>query len=251
MFRVIGCALMLCVMGPDFPCDAATPEDDVKLLERHGLDTDGLGLKKSVFFNELVLSEDQFTQVVEAMVRLKTIQEIRFNKTPLFPVFTRELPKLGDVVGLSFSGVDLDATTVRAASQLKRLRGISITNCRLTGDIVSELSRCNNLGSIFLVGCGELEGDVFSPFVPLKNLYFLVIRDSPKVSDEGLAALRHYEAIETLMLDGTSVTDEVFVVTESIGTLKHLSVTETKVTEAATNIFRANHPDVKVFPRGE
>jgi hypothetical protein len=51
-----------------------------------------------------------------------------------------------------------------------------------------------------------------------------------------------------MFLNGTSLTDAVFASTDNIRTLKFLSVIDTKVTPAATEIFRANHPSVELHP---
>jgi hypothetical protein len=245
------CVIALSACMPDFLCEAAEPDRDVEVLKRLGVTTDGMGFTRSVFLDELTLSEEQFAEVMDAIVRIKTIRHIYFCKTPLAADLVRVLPKLKQVNSLSFRNVDLDAGIVHAASRLKDLESVAVFNCQITGDLVSALGKCKNLRTIMIVGSDAIEGDVFSPFVPLKNLTYLILDGCPKVTGEGLAALRHYETLSVLELDKTSVTDEVFIFADNIPTLRKLSVAQTKVTRTALEIFRANHPDIELMPERE
>jgi hypothetical protein len=186
MSRLPTFALAICVFLPVVPCRAASPDDDVKILERHGLTTDGLGFTYSVFLKNLELTDDAWTEVVEAMVRIKTMRHISIENTPLAPVFTRELPKLQKLLSLALTEIDLDASTIRAASRIRDLDCVTISQCRLTGDVVGELGKCEQLRTIFFVKCDDLKGDVFGPLVPLKRLTWLVVNYCPGVTDEGL-----------------------------------------------------------------
>lgn len=224
-------------------------EDDEKLLERYSITTDGRGYAHTVFFEELKLSDQDFEQIMQAMVRLKTIKEIRFFKTPVNHRFAQELPKLQAATNLTFEGVDVGATIIRAATKLDKLESLCFFNgCRFTGDVVPEIGRCKALKFIAFVRCGELKGDLFTSFANLKHLQYLTIVSVPEVTDTGISSLRHYPALKSLNLSGTSVTDDVFAVLESVSTLTSLSVERTKVTKPRTELFKATHPNVMVHP---
>ena len=111
----------------------------------------------------------------------------------------------------------------------EHIAGIYLSNCQVTGDLLSRISKLSNL-QILSLRC--IKGNSNTSLEHLKNLRKLVRLDlwGTNINDGSLKSIAKCDGIEELILDGTDITDRGISQLIALKKLRFLSCEITKLT---------------------
>lgn len=188
-------------------------------------------------------STDVSEAALETMSQFPELQSLSFSTARLETAGLRHLATQRKLVHLTFFDVSLDASALEHVAACRQL-----THLRLTGisdDDAHYLSRLCRLKFLGLFKCDLTDEGLKRLTEGCLDLETLTIAGA-KVTDDGLAESARFRHLQDLYLHDMPITDNGVLKLNACGTLKLLSIKNTKVTSAGVTELRKSLPTLKV-----
>jgi Leucine Rich repeat len=127
-------------------------------------------------------------------------------------------------------------TDLELLSDLGRIGSFTAEEVPLTSDGLKFLNQCRSVDKIFLSKI-QVDSRGMEAIASAPELHNLAIKGNTTLDREGLEKLRAAKALDTLSLDGSSVTSEIFPALAKLSALRNLDLSRTKITDEGLELL--------------